>query len=114
MKYLISQHNSFQFNVLSDFFFFFSFPISHLSALIRKVLVENASKRYTIPDIQKHQWFKKNFNKQKGELWRTPMTGKSVWLNNCLLRRLSDMQPDIYNSIVWGGGTYLHIIFFCG
>ncbi|XP_064617026.1 serine/threonine-protein kinase Chk1-like [Liolophura sinensis] len=46
-------------------------------SLIRKILVENASKRYTIPDIQKHQWFKKNFNKQKGAFSRFPSNSPS-------------------------------------
>ncbi|XP_045200071.2 serine/threonine-protein kinase Chk1-like [Mercenaria mercenaria] len=35
-------------------------------SLLRKVLVENASKRRTIEQIKKHQWYNKNFNKNKG------------------------------------------------
>lgn len=37
-------------------------------ALLRKVLVENASRRRTIEQIQKHQWYNKNYNKSKGKL----------------------------------------------
>lgn len=32
-------------------------------ALLRKLLVENRSKRYTIRQIKDHQWFNKNFNR---------------------------------------------------
>lgn len=32
-------------------------------ALLRKLLVENRSKRYTIRQIRDHQWFNKNFNR---------------------------------------------------
>lgn len=35
-------------------------------SLLRKVLVENASKRGNIDSIKKHQWFNKNFNKNRG------------------------------------------------
>ncbi|KAH3870491.1 serine/threonine-protein kinase Chk1-like [Dreissena polymorpha] len=35
-------------------------------SLLRKVLVENASKRRTIEQIKKHQWYNKNFNKHRG------------------------------------------------
>jgi serine/threonine protein kinase len=34
-----------------------------ISALLRRLLVENSSKRYTIKQIKEHQWFKKNFNR---------------------------------------------------
>ncbi|KAL4220708.1 Serine/threonine-protein kinase Chk1 [Mactra antiquata] len=36
-------------------------------SLLRKVLVENASKRRTIEQIQKHQWYNKNYNKSRGK-----------------------------------------------
>lgn len=34
-----------------------------ITALLRRLLVENGSKRYTINQIKEHQWFKKNFNR---------------------------------------------------
>ncbi|KAK3605763.1 hypothetical protein CHS0354_033966 [Potamilus streckersoni] len=40
-------------------------------SLLRKLLVENPSKRYTLEQIQKHQWFNKKFSKQNAGLSRT-------------------------------------------
>lgn len=37
-------------------------------ALLRKILVENPLKRANLEDIQKHHWYKKNFNKEKGKI----------------------------------------------
>ncbi|KAL5020551.1 hypothetical protein ScPMuIL_003443 [Solemya velum] len=34
-------------------------------SLLRKLLVENPAKRYTLDQIKSHRWFNKNFNKQK-------------------------------------------------
>ncbi|WAR28432.1 CHK1-like protein [Mya arenaria] len=45
-------------------------------SLLRKVLVENASKRRTIEQIQKHQWYNKNFNKNRG-MGRFPSSSPS-------------------------------------
>ncbi|XP_048772853.2 serine/threonine-protein kinase Chk1-like [Ostrea edulis] len=41
-------------------------------SLLRRLLVENGSKRYTINQIKEHQWFKKNFNR--------PALGQLNWL----------------------------------
>ncbi|XP_033758594.1 serine/threonine-protein kinase Chk1-like [Pecten maximus] len=42
-------------------------------SLLRKLLVENASKRFTVRQIKGHQWFNKNFNKtHKGSWGRLP------------------------------------------
>ncbi|XP_011450416.2 serine/threonine-protein kinase Chk1 [Magallana gigas] len=47
-------------------------------SLLRKLLVENRSKRYTIRQIRDHQWFNKNFNRTAlGQLNRLPSSPTS-------------------------------------
>ncbi|VDI75236.1 serine/threonine-protein kinase Chk1 [Mytilus galloprovincialis] len=48
------------------------------TALLRKLLVENPKKRYTIQQVKSHQWFNKNFNKQpKSPFSRMPSSSPS-------------------------------------
>ena len=37
-----------------------------LAALLRKVLMDNPSKRRTMEQIHQHPWYNKNFNKSRG------------------------------------------------
>lgn len=47
-------------------------------SLLRKLLVENAKKRYTIQQIKSHQWFNKNFSKiPKSPFGRVPSSSPS-------------------------------------
>ncbi|XP_076112237.1 serine/threonine-protein kinase Chk1-like [Mytilus galloprovincialis] len=47
-------------------------------SLLRKLLVENPKKRYTIQQVKSHQWFNKNFNKQpKSPFSRMPSSSPS-------------------------------------
>ncbi|KAJ8315939.1 hypothetical protein KUTeg_005953 [Tegillarca granosa] len=47
-------------------------------SLLRKLLVENPAKRYTIKQLMNHQWYNKNFNKyNKGQWSRFPSSSPS-------------------------------------
>ena len=69
-------------------------------SLLRKLLVENPSKRYTIRQIQTHQWYTKNFNKSKGGFNRmlSSSPGDSPMGSGAFKRVCSGLSPPAHSD----------------